>query len=338
MLQSALTDEEASRIVDLVRQTFDTYASKYDERKYPPEVYKNLLKEFSVPANVTCEGIRTAVLWKFGHLRKRRIPSHHEALISYLQELWPAVPEVVAGSPEDSYERLSPLFGGRLRYITTCFFLHLLRPTEVPIIDQHNFRAMNRYFNVVRPGFRCKQRPSNYSDLITLQSFLNTIRRSWATIEPSTAPSQDHLDRFLMMYGRALKSRSVPTVRTSRTEWKEKAEYSGAMRDSNVDSTIRLPFGGPGAAFEVTELVQYVKTSGRPYIIQGQTQCAFRAHPKPHSLDFWLRENYAKNRDTKQAVNKVIDQIVSTGRFELGQFMCPDSGHQCKGIRILDAV
>jgi hypothetical protein len=335
-----LNDKETSRIVDLIRPSFDAYASKYDDRKYPPDVYQNLLKEFSVPARVTCEGIRYAVLWKFGHLGKPQIPSHHEALISELQKGWPAVPEAVVGSPADSFDRLAMLFRAQHRYITVCFFLHLLRPTEIPIIDQHNFRAMNHYISVVRPGFRHMQRPSSYSDLITLRSFLSAIRSGWIAVEPSTVPNQSDLDRFLMMYGKALKSERVPTARIGRDEHpeEEQAEYSDAVRDTSAQGTITLPHGGPAAAFELSRLIQHIKKSGRTYIIQGQTQCAFLAHPKPASLDFWLRRNYAKNPDTKQAVNRVISQVVSTGRFEQGQFICPDSGHLCKGIRIVDAA
>lgn len=97
------------------------------------------------------------------------------------------------------------------------------------------------------------------------------------------------------------------------------------------------PYGGPGARFHVDTLIQHVKESGRSYIIQGQTQCGFSAHRKSQSLDFWLRKNFAKSRDIKQAVNDVIRQIVSTVFFEEGEFPCPDSGSLCKGIRLVHA-
>jgi len=53
------------------------------------------------------------------------------------------------------------------------------------------------------------------------------------------------------------------------------------------------------------------------------------------TLDFWLRRNFAKSADIKQAVNDVIRQLVSTGFFEEGEFPCPDNGRLCKGIRIV---
>ena len=98
---------------------------------------------------------------------------------------------------------------------------------------------------------------------------------------------------------------------------------------------ISLPFGGANAGFHVAALVAHMDGHGLKYIIQGQTACALSAHPKPHSLDVWLRRNFASNRDTKQAVNEVIAHLVATGLFEEGKFPCPGGGGRCKGIRLV---
>jgi hypothetical protein len=97
---------------------------------------------------------------------------------------------------------------------------------------------------------------------------------------------------------------------------------------------INLPYGG--TSFNSDDLKKYIKSTGRNYIIQGQTACARDKHPKPNSLDYWLRgkcDNYLIN--TKQAVNEVITALEETGEFEKGNFICPDSGNRCKGIKIL---
>lgn len=95
---------------------------------------------------------------------------------------------------------------------------------------------------------------------------------------------------------------------------------------------INLPYGD--SIFESSDLKEYIRQTGRDYIIQGQTQCSREEHPKPHSLDCWLRDNCTQNSDTKQAVNEVIEALVNTGDFEEGRFLCPDSARICKGIRI----
>ncbi len=101
-----------------------------------------------------------------------------------------------------------------------------------------------------------------------------------------------------------------------------------------MTARIRLPFGGANASFEVGRLVEYLKASGREYVIQGQAPCSFATHRKKQSLDYWLRQNFAAHRDTKQAVTEVIEQLVETGLFEEGSFACPDSGQRRKGIRL----
>src|SRR5580658_1993278 len=330
-----LTDEEACRVVEVIRPCFDEYVSKYDERKYPPRIYENLLRAFGAADKVTAEEIRTAMLWKFGHLGKQRIPSQHEALISCIQERWPDLSLSVVGSTIDIFDRLDAAVGGPYRYITISFLLHLLRPSEVPIIDQFNFRAMNYYVGEVRPGWHSRLKPSTYRDLQTLSSFLNAIRTSWKSIEPSKVPSQGSLDRFLMTKGKALKPHGVAAlkIRTGGCLTAPISELSAGQREPDV-GWIRLPYGGPGAGFCITALIQHVKKSGRRYIIQGQVECRFSAHRKPQSLDCWLRRNFAKNCDIKQAVNDVIRQLVSSGLFEEGEFPCPDSGRVCKGVRL----
>lgn len=96
---------------------------------------------------------------------------------------------------------------------------------------------------------------------------------------------------------------------------------------------INLPHGTP---FDENNLVTYIKASDRDYIIQGQQACSFSDHSKPNSLDYWLRQNYANNRDTKQAENSVLDALVATGKFTIDpNLFCPDSKSRCKGVRLV---
>ena len=96
---------------------------------------------------------------------------------------------------------------------------------------------------------------------------------------------------------------------------------------------ISLPHGGAGAVFNAADLKKHLLENGRSYIIQGGRNCALSAHPKPSSLDCWLRER-VRYRDTKQAAASVVDALVTTGMFRRGRFICPDSGWLCKGIEL----
>ena len=105
-------------------------------------------------------------------------------------------------------------------------------------------------------------------------------------------------------------------------------------KDGNMPS-INLPYGNN--SFDSNSLKEHIRTTSRNYIIQGQKACRRIDHRKPSSLDCWLRDNCARNPDTKQAVNEVIADLVNTGDFTEGDFYCPDSGRRCKRVRIIEA-
>ncbi|MBT8507414.1 hypothetical protein AZH53_03090 [Methanomicrobiaceae archaeon CYW5] len=92
-----------------------------------------------------------------------------------------------------------------------------------------------------------------------------------------------------------------------------------------------------GRSFTTDELKDYIQKSGRDYIIQGQEACRRSEHSSPHSLDCWLRDNFANYRDRKQATNALIKDLVETGEFIEGKFQCPDRKKKTKrkGVRIV---
>jgi len=95
---------------------------------------------------------------------------------------------------------------------------------------------------------------------------------------------------------------------------------------------IRLSYGGQ---FDEQTLIEYIRSTGRDYIVQGQQACALADHTKPNSLDYWLRQ-LAPKPDTKQADNTVIRHLVHTGLFKVADdLLCPDSGRLCKGVRLV---
>ena len=101
---------------------------------------------------------------------------------------------------------------------------------------------------------------------------------------------------------------------------------------------IRLPQGGKDAGFYAQDLVAHVASMGRDYIIQGQSNCGLAEHRKPSSLDVWLRQGYTRRKDTKQAANEIVDDLVATGLFVIEQDLtCPDTGRGCKGLRLTAA-
>jgi hypothetical protein len=107
-----LTETETDHAVAHMRGCIEQYAPKYNEAKYPPSTYEDLRRIFGRPHGVSDNDIRTAVLWKFGHLGKSRIPNSHEELISSLQQAWPFC-ATLTGPAAEVFGQLKDAIGRR---------------------------------------------------------------------------------------------------------------------------------------------------------------------------------------------------------------------------------
>jgi hypothetical protein len=110
------------------------------------------------------------------------------------------------------------------------------------------------------------------------------------------------------------------------------------MEEAQMDTWIKLPFGGRGAGFQVRDLVAHIKTSGRDYIIEGAQKDVLAEHRKPHSLDYWLRTHATSRSDTMQMVTEVEAALVTTGLFRSAERRCPQTGRKCKALELTDAA
>ena len=199
---------EAWAIAKAIRPQFTHYVAQYDTTKYWPKIYESIVRKFRHPALVDSGTLRDALLWKYGHLGKPRIPLAHERLISQLQQGWPAAAAALPQTPGEAFSAIDRDFGGKTRFVTVAFLVHLLHPLKAPIIDQHNFRALNALLAGARPGWTEKKMPSQYGDIVLLAAFMAAVLSAWNLQVPESVPSARDLDKFLMMYGKAIKSRS----------------------------------------------------------------------------------------------------------------------------------
>ena len=118
------------------------------------------------------------------------------------------------------------------------------------------------------------------------------------------------------------------------TNHRAKAGDAAIATNASMDRRITLHHE-PGAGFPVHHLIEHIERSGRNYIIEGDVVCALADHPQPRSLDYWLRENFARNKETRQATRDVIAQLLATGLFEEAEDLrCPDTGEKSPGLRL----
>jgi hypothetical protein len=70
----------------------------------------------------------------------------------------------------------------------------------VPIIDQHNFRALNYFLNNSVLSPYAKKNPSNWDDIECLKGFVSDISKS-------LNKKGEEVDKYLMMFGKELKKK-----------------------------------------------------------------------------------------------------------------------------------
>jgi hypothetical protein len=96
---------------------------------------------------------------------------------------------------------------------------------------------------------------------------------------------------------------------------------------------IKLKHAGNGVVFNSEELISLFENEKANYITIGATHVTLSNHPKPKSLDVWLRNHKnvpMQHKDTCQAVAAVISQLISIDPFSLAIRKCKTSGKMCK--------
>lgn len=194
-----LDQNEIEQIIVLINGRFNQVLAEYDYGKYPAADYQDFKRGFS---EFTADDklIRNALRWKWGHWAKTNYPETHKELIAEVSKNWKkfvTLPDIYS-SAQNTFDWWREALRRDTRYITVAYITHLVHHRKLlPIIDQHNFRAMNSLVSEVRPTHRSKKKPSNWNDIQDLKQFMDVLLP-----ELRGGPSFGDLDRFLMMYGR----------------------------------------------------------------------------------------------------------------------------------------
>lgn len=194
-----LTNDEAIAIAGIISPIFEHHLSKYSDTKYPPIDYARYKSVYASKARLNDE-VHASLVWKWGHRGKEKFPQVQLELIRKVEKLWPEYVQakqcVIAKETFEWWRSHLP----KTAYITAAYITHLVHHADpLPIIDQHNFRAMNSLIREVRPAHKATKVPRNWQDIEDMQSFISSV------LNHLPGKSAEELDRFLMMYGRSIK-------------------------------------------------------------------------------------------------------------------------------------
>jgi hypothetical protein len=176
---------------------FNAYYQKYDFKKYSAEDYQKFKNDFS-KLNTKNNSIEDALKWKWGHANKLNYPKKQQELVDEIKLYWSSFVQEQPQSSEETFEYWKKNLQKNTRYITVAYITHLVHYNEIPIIDQHNFRAMNHLILKRYPNYTFKKKPTNWNDLINLKIFIDEISKR-------TNKSKEDLDKYLMMFGKSIK-------------------------------------------------------------------------------------------------------------------------------------
>jgi len=131
--------------------------------------------------------------------------------------------------------------------------------------------------------------------------------------------------------------RLVDFLHTSKMEQLE-AALSALQTSIRVSPSepgwIDLPYGGGMGGLYLDRLVDAFQEAAVTEMPIGKTMEGL-AKVKRYSLDFILRSRYARQPNTMQAVDAVLDQIVATGRFRRSTMKDPVTGKSVESIALI---
>ena len=166
-----INQRDYKNIIDRINEDFLLYYNKYDFSKYSEDDYKIFQNDFS-SLNSKNKSIEKALKWKWGHAGKNNFPSDQKALIKEVESNWKNFSLKKFTNPQDTFDYWKNIFNRNTTYITTVYITHLVHYSEIPIIDQHNYRAMNYFIKLINSDYHAKKKPSNWNDLMNFKQFI----------------------------------------------------------------------------------------------------------------------------------------------------------------------
>ena len=133
-LPSRVSEDEITKLLPTIKCLFDPIVAKYQEEKYSPDIYRDLLRTFEKPTKVKDADIRRALLWKYGKQEGNKLPPNQNSTITRIIAQWSKF--CAASSFDGKLDALTAPDKKGNDFVSRAFFLHLIEPAQFPIIDR----------------------------------------------------------------------------------------------------------------------------------------------------------------------------------------------------------
>jgi hypothetical protein len=196
---NGLPESDCTAILQKIDCFYNELIGKYDDEKYNEREYERLLAAFNSPRNIHRKDLEDALAWKYGKTHENLLKNpKYEGIISSFADGWPSFLEEGATSGDDVFNYWSERIGSS--FISVAFISHLIYPSEVPIVDQHTFRAIRYFLGQVGFNHGVRKVPGSLREIHTLKEFVNSFSRK-------KKASLREFDKYLMMFGKHIAPR-----------------------------------------------------------------------------------------------------------------------------------
>jgi len=202
----SLNDKEKKAIATLVNERIDEHLSRFPYARYPVEPLDEWKRMFCDPATVPITALRQALGWQLGGWQRKDLPSAHSRTILNIAKAWPEFAQNVTFGAAQSLQfwekRLPDWQNG---FNAAALLLHLMRPDDFEIADQHRIQAMAELLKAINHQDVEQVFSRSLQDLERYSVFFRAIIPKL----PFGTRNRMQLDRFLKAFGNRHAYRNV---------------------------------------------------------------------------------------------------------------------------------
>ncbi len=206
-MSMTLSEKEKRAIAAFVQEHVDEHLFRFPYARYPVEPLDEWKRMFCDPAAVPITALRQALGWQFGAWQRKDLPSAHSRTILNIVKAWPEFVQSAAFGAAQSFQfwekRLPDWQNG---FNAATFLLHLLRPDDFEIADQHRIQAMAELLKAINHQDSEQAFSRSLQDLERYSEFFRAIMPKLSF----GSKNRLQFDRFLKRTATATPTRTSP--------------------------------------------------------------------------------------------------------------------------------
>lgn len=195
-----LTDAKRKALIALIKNHHEQHLARFPFAKYPIEPLDVWRQQFSDPASIDSNTLRSALSWSCGKWQQQSILYPYKKLHLAVVSHWKGFVEQFEPEPIGTINYWTDLLGsGEHAFNTVAFLAHLLCPEQVELADSRRIKGMNDLFMEVELPDECADIENIAA---AVDQYTQLYRQLLSKMQPIFGDQASlNLSRFLFAYG-----------------------------------------------------------------------------------------------------------------------------------------